>query len=248
MRVSGSRATLLTAVGLGATAAVAWGLVLGPLRMSGVSGAGDMPGASMTVAPLLFMTTWLVMLLAMMLPAMTPMVVTYQRITAARPRGFVLPAVFVLGYLALWAVAGLVPLVFNLALPYLQMQLGTNGWSVLTALTLGAVGVYQLSPVKTTCLESCRSPLGFFIAHDFGAGRAAALRLGGLHGAICLGCCWALMGLMVVAGSMSAVWMAVLALIFIGEKSWRYGVALSRFVGAGSLAAAAALLISGWSL
>lgn len=247
MRVFGSRGTLLAAGGLGLAAAAAWVLVLGPLQMSGVSGTGDMPGTSMNVAAPLFMATWLVMLLAMMLPAMTPMVVTYQRITAARQRGPVLPAVFVLGYLAVWAVAGLVPLAFNLALNDLQMRLGMTGWYRLVALALVAVGIYQLSPAKAACLKSCRSPLGFFMAHDFGAGLAGALRLGGLHGSICLGCCWALMGLMVVAGSVSAAWMAVLALIFIAEKSWRYGLALSRVVGAGSLAAATALLISGWS-
>ena len=123
-----------------------------------------------------------------------------------------------------------------------------GGWLRLLEVALVAVGLYQLSPAKTACLKSCRSPLGFFMTHDFGAGLGGALRLGGLHGAICLGCCWALMALMVVAGSFSAAWMAVLALIFIAEKSWRHGLALSRVVGVGSLTAAAALLITGWSL
>jgi predicted metal-binding membrane protein len=242
MRISATRGTVLTAGVLGLAAAGAWMLLLGPARMSG------MGGASAGVAAVLFMTTWLVMLVAMMVPAMTPMAVTYQRITAARPRGLTLLIVFVLGYLIVWSAAGLVPLVFNLALPDLQMRLGMGSWLRFLEVALVAVGLYELSPAKTACLKSCRSTLGFFMTHDFGDGLAGALRLGGLHGAICLGCCWALMALMVAAGSISAAWMAVLALIFIAEKSWRYGLALSRVVGVGSLAAAAALLITGWSM
>ena len=242
-RINGvpARGTLVTVGVLGLAVVGAWALMLGPLRTSG------MGSASPAAAGVLFMTTWLVMLVAMMVPSVTPMAVAYQRITAARPNGAVLVAVFVFGYLVVWAAAGLIPLAFNLALPDLQMRIGTGTWWRLAAVTLAAVGVYKLSPAKIACLKSCRSPVGFFMTHDFGAGSIGALRFGGLHGAICLGCCWALMGLIVVIGAMSAGWMAVLAILFIAEKYWRYGVALSRVVGAGSLVAAAALLVTGWT-
>ena len=36
-------------------------------------------------------------------------------------------------------------------------------WLRLVAVALVAVGLYQLSPLKTACLKSCRSPLGFFM-------------------------------------------------------------------------------------
>ena len=65
---------------------------------------------------------------------------------------------------------------------------------------------------------------------------------------ICVGCCWALMALMVVAGSMSVAWMAALTLVFITEKVWRRGLALSRVVGAGALVASVAVVVMGWSL
>ena len=239
MSATAYRGTFLTIGVLAVVVAAGWVLVLGPLRMSGMAMVSPVAGAA------LFMTTWLVMLVAMMVPAMAPMVVAYQRITAARPGGAVLVALFVLGYLVVWFAAGLVPLAFNAALPDLQMRLGMDAWWRVTGVALLAVGLYQLSPAKTACLKSCRSPVGFFMRHDFGGGIRGALRLGGLHGAICIGCCWALMALMVVVGSMSAAWMAVLAVLFIGEKSWRYGVALSRVVGVGSLASGA-LLIAGW--
>ena len=52
------------------------------------------------------------------------------------------------------------------------------------------------------------------------------------HGAWCLGCCWALMSVLVVVGVMNLVWMAALALVFLLEKNWRHGVAVSRVAGA----------------
>jgi predicted metal-binding membrane protein len=61
------------------------------------------------------------------------------------------------------------------------------------------------------------------------------MRAGMSHGAFCLGCCWALMAVLVVVGLMNLVWMAVLALIFLAEKNWRYGRALNRVVGAAML-------------
>jgi Predicted metal-binding integral membrane protein len=245
LRAFAARGTVLSAGVVALAATAAWVLVLGPLQSSGM---GGMQGTSMSIEAPLFMITWVVMLVAMMLPAVAPMVVVYQRITAARGNGLVMPAAFVLGYLIVWSAAGIVPLVFNLALPQVPMSIGMDGWSRLEAASLFTVGLYQLSPWKTACLKACRSPLGFFMAHDFGAGLVGAVRLGGLHGLICVGCCWALMALMVVAGSMSVAWMAALTLVFITEKVWRRGLALSRVVGAGALVASVAVVVMGWSL
>lgn len=202
----------------------------------------------MEVSAPLFMTAWVVMLLAMMLPAVAPMVVTYQRITAARRDARVAPVVFVLGYVLAWTAAGLLPLAVNLAGPGLRMSIGNEAWTTVIVTTFAMVGLYQLSPWKNACLRSCRAPLAFFMRHDFGAGIGASVKLGGLHGAICLGCCWALMALMVVAGAMSIAWMAGLGVVFLAEKAWGHGVALSRAVGVSALGAAALISVTGWSL
>ncbi|ABE43358.1 metal-binding integral membrane protein-like protein [Polaromonas sp. JS666] len=53
-----------------------------------------------------------------------------------------------------------------------------------------AAGVYQLTPIKHACLRHCRSPLGFLSTH-WRRGARGALRMGLLHGAFCVGCCWA---------------------------------------------------------
>lgn len=219
----------------------AWALLFGPLANQGT-------GMQMEVSVPLFMTAWIVMLLAMMLPSLAPMVVAYRRITSARGDNRTTLVVFIVGYLLIWAVAGLAPLAFNFVLPAVRMSIGNTTWSLLIAAVLLITGVYQLSPWKAACLGSCRSPLGFFMKHDFGTGAGAALRLGGLHGAVCLGCCWALMALMVVAGSMSVAWMAGLAVVFLAEKAWSNGAALSRMLGAGALGAAAIVALTGLGL
>jgi predicted metal-binding membrane protein len=44
------------------------------------------------------------------------------------------------------------------------------------------------------------------------------LRLGAEHGAYCVGCCWGLMTVLVVAGAMQLAWAAAIALVVFVEK------------------------------
>jgi predicted metal-binding membrane protein len=179
----------------------------------------------------LFLVTWVVMMVAMMFPATVPMVLTHARVVRSRGEGSLPTVAFVLGYLVIWAAAGLVPLaIFQAA-----------GWSFVAPLSgwlprLGgavvlAAGVYQLTPLKNVCLSQCRSPLGFMLTHDFGGGGPSAAKAGASHGLYCLGCCWALMAVLAVLGLMNLAWMAVFAVVFFLEKNWSRGVMLSRIVG-----------------
>ena len=104
-------------------------------------------------------------------------------------------------------------------------------------------GVYQFTPLKSACLRSCRSPMGFIMTHDFGGGTPAAVRAGLSHGLYCLGCCWALMAVLAVVGLMNLAWMAVIAAVFFLEKNWRHGVALTRIVGTACVIGGAAVMI-----
>jgi predicted metal-binding membrane protein len=47
--------------------------------------------------------------------------------------------------------------------------------------------------------------------------------MGARHGAYCVGCCWALMALLFVAGVMSLVWVATIAAFVLVEKLARSG-------------------------
>jgi predicted metal-binding membrane protein len=49
-------------------------------------------------------------------------------------------------------------------------------------------------------------------------GRSGALRMGIDHGRYCIGCCWALMALMFVSGTMSVGAMAVLSVFILAER------------------------------
>ena len=94
-------------------------------------------------------------------------------------------------------------------------------------------GAYQLTPLKNICLRACRTPIDFILSHDFRRGAPGAFAAGVAHGAFCLGCCWALMAILLVFGLMNLAWMAVLSAVFLLEKNWSRGVALSRAIGLG---------------
>jgi predicted metal-binding membrane protein len=92
-------------------------------------------------------------------------------------------------------------------------------------------GLYQLSPWKGACLRACRSPVAFVMSHDFESGALGGFVAGATHGAFCLGCCWALMAILTVAGLMSLPWMAALSVLILAEKNWRHGQGLARVMG-----------------
>jgi predicted metal-binding membrane protein len=111
---------------------------------------------------------------------------------------------------------------------------------VLSAGLLALAGLYQLSPLKERCLAKCRAPLTFFFQHwDAGAWRMG-LRLG----AVCLGCCWALMLLAFVGGVMNLAFMGLATVIMVLEKLPDIGRPLTRPLGAVLLVAAAMRLMT----
>jgi predicted metal-binding membrane protein len=204
--------------------------------MSGMGGMA-MLGAG------LFLAIWVVMMVAMMFPAVAPMVLAHARIVRSRGEGALPTISFVAGYLVVWTAAGLVPLaVIQLLGSSIASPLG--GWLPrLGGAVILLAGGYQLTPLKNACLRACRSPLGFLMTHDFGGGAPAAARAGMSHGLFCLGCCWALMAVLAVLGLMNVAWMAVFAVVFFLEKNWRQGVMLARVVGAACIVIGTAVLV-----
>lgn len=74
-------------------------------------------------------------------------------------------------------------------------------------------------------------------------GRRGAAVMGFRHGLVCLGCCWALMGLLFVAGVMNLVWVAVLAALVLGQKRLPVGRRAGWVTGVLLLAGGAAMLV-----
>ncbi len=170
----------------------------------------------------LMFSMWWIMMLAMMLPSASPMLLIFARIrrreqAAARP--WTPTGVFAAGYLAAWAAFSAAAVALQWALEragLLSSMMSTTAvW--LGAAILIAAGLWQLGPIKHTCLRHCRSPIGFLAAH-WRDGLAGAFRMGLVHGAYCLGCCWFLMVLLFFGGVMNLYWIAGLAAFVLLEK------------------------------
>jgi predicted metal-binding membrane protein len=98
------------------------------------------------------------------------------------------------------------------------------------AAVLVVAGVFQLSPLKQVCLRRCRSPLGFLLGH-WRAGWRGSLALGWSHATYCLGCCWALMVVLVAAGAMGLLWVLLVAAVVAAEKVLPGGEWIARATG-----------------
>jgi predicted metal-binding membrane protein len=140
----------------------------------------------------------------------------------------------VVGYLLTWTAAGVMTYVGALGLHFVTASshwLSANGWA-LGAGTLFVGGAYQFSTLKYRCLDKCRSPFMFVMEHWSGTHHARqALRLGLRHGFFCVGCCWALMLLMLPFGAANLGWMLVLGILMAVEKNVPWGRRLGRPLG-----------------
>lgn len=193
----------------------------------------------------LFMVTWLVMMAAMMLPAIVPVVMMVHRWSTSRGLGGRITVPFVAGYLLLWGAAGLAA--YGL-LTFLESTLvGGPSLVRLGGALVVVAGIYQLTPLKDTCLRQCRSPLSLLMQHarTLQSGMAGRLRVGAAHGAYCLGCCWALMTVLVLIGMMNLAWMAAVAAVILTEKVLTSGTGFSRAFGAVLVGAGLVVVISG---
>jgi predicted metal-binding membrane protein len=116
---------------------------------------------------------------------------------------------------------------------------------LLGGLLLLAAGIFQWTPLKSTCLTQCRSPLGFVMT-AWREGTWGALRMGLRHGMYCVGCCWVLMALLFVAGVMNLLWVAAIAALVLMEKVLPRGEWVGRVVGGILMLAGLVLLGQRW--
>lgn len=231
------RALLGTGTVLLALAGFAW--------WATVDAAGDMRSMSTGLADIgqampfsmsavLFLSMWTTMMIAMMFPAVAPIVLLHRLTVRRRGEGTLPTVAFTGGYLAVWAALGVVPLLVLLGFH------GVTEPSDVLRRAAGAVlvlaGAYQFTRWKDTCLRACRSPITFLATHRFNDGYRGAFHAGVSHGLYCAGCCWALMAVLFVVGLMNLAWMAAIALVFLAEKNWRHGVLLTKVVGTSVLA------------
>jgi len=197
------------------------------------------PGLEWTMAAAM----WIAMMVAMMLPSAAPAILLYARVHRhSRDDEAALPiAAFLAGYLACWFGFALLAATLQLAVAS-PMSMAVEG-RMAASIMLVAAGAYQLSPLKDACLGRCRSPAEF-IARHYRPGDWGAMRLGLLHGAYCVGCCWLLMALLFVGGVMNLLWIAGLTLLVAAEKLLPGGKWIARIAGLAMIAWGLARLVS----
>lgn len=178
---------------------------------------------------------WIIMMIAMMVPPVTPVILLFAGVSRRR-RSQGVPAapvsVFTLGYLLAWTGYAVLAALTQSALhsAALLSPAMTSASPLLGGAILILAGVYQWLPLKGACLSHCRSPLGFF-STEWREGLSGALHMGFRHGSYCVGCCWALMALLFVAGVMNLVWVALIAGFVLAEKVVPNGRLLGRITG-----------------
>jgi predicted metal-binding membrane protein len=189
---------------------------------------------------------WTLMTTAMMLPTSLPLLALFHALTRRRRDRTLLVALVIAGFLAVWTTFGLAVHAADLRLHAAiaaNQVLAPWTWLIGPATFLVA-GVYQFTSLKFACLDRCRAPLGFILAHWRGQReRLAALRIGLHHGLFCVGCCWSLMLLMFAVGIGSLGWMLALGAVMAAEKNLPWGRRLTAPLGLLLLSAGTALVL-----
>jgi predicted metal-binding membrane protein len=255
-------ATLLGGGALALIAVVAWVFtVLGGMEHGAGGMLGDMAGAEfpaagmgaaatgttatestgMALSPsfagaVAFLAGWAVMMTAMMLPSAMPMILLYGSLAGrGGGRRMGVPVVLFAGlYLIAWLAFGAPIYLANTlvgAVAASRPEVGAMLPYALAAL-LAAAGAFQLSPLKYRCLRVCRDPLGF-LSLRFRRGLLGGLRLGLEHAGYCIGCCWALMVVLVAAGAMSLPWVLLISAVVYAEKLLPGSSLVAPAVGSG---------------
>jgi predicted metal-binding membrane protein len=211
----------------------------------------------------LFTAIWTAGMAAMMFPAISPMVLLYNRLISKKDnnqeatttvfdenrndrssKSYPLKTILFIGcYLIVWALTGIALLVgWTLVMNNISSM---QNMDIIYGAILIISGAYQFSPLKNKCLGYCESPMSFFMRR-WKDGKTGAIKMGLYHGMYCLGCCWPYFLLMVALGWMNLLWMGLFAAIIFGEKMWSRGIWIARAAGVG-LAIAGILMLVGYA-
>jgi predicted metal-binding membrane protein len=229
-----------------ALAAAAWALLF-VWHGSGSEMGMAMASPTMGLRAPLFLAIWVTMMVAMMFPAAAPMILTFHRVQAGRRerRGAFVPTwVFVAGYMLVWTLAGTAAYLAASAAEAVatSAELLPETAARIGGAVLVAAGVYQLTPLKDLCLSKCRTPVGFIMT-SWRDGTMGALRMGLLHGAYCLGCCWLLFAILFPLGLMNIAAMAVLTALVFAEKTLPWGRRAAQATAAVLIACGALVVV-----
>jgi predicted metal-binding membrane protein len=202
-----------------------------------------MPGQTWIGVAATFLGMWLVMMVAMMLPALVMPLLRYRDALAAasevRPGEQVL--LVGVGYFSTWLVVGLAIFLFGVALAHLEMQQPSLSRAVPIAsgLVVLLAGAFQFSAWKSRQLACCRKESGF---RRPAAGGWSAWRHGLRYGLDCGPCCANLMAILLVVGVMDLYAMAGVTAAIAVERFAPASERAARAIGAVAIAAGLSLI------
>jgi len=193
-----------------------------------------MAGQGWLAAEASFVGMWSVMMVAMMLPSLSPWLWKYRCAAAAagagRPDGLMVVAG--IAYFLVWSALGAVAFPLGAALAAVAMR--GEHIARLMPVAVGAVvlaaGALQFTAWKTRSLICCRRAMA-----DTGrcaTDSAAAWRCGLHHGLRCCHCCAGLTAVLLAAGAMDLRVMALITLAITAERLAPARVPMWRVVGA----------------
>jgi predicted metal-binding membrane protein len=189
------------------------------------------------VTAAVFLIAWQVMVAAMMLPSSLPMIRLFSQAARRQERPSRVLLAFLGGYAAMWGAVGAAAFGVDVAIHRAgdaMPSLAGHAW-IVPAAALLAAGAFQFTDLKDRCLDQCRHP-GPFLMRHYRRGTRGAFDLGRRHGLFCIGCCWALMGLMLAVGVASLVWMGALAAVMYYERVGRHGRGITPVLGVALIA------------
>ncbi|MDH4064901.1 MAG: DUF2182 domain-containing protein [Acidobacteriota bacterium] len=223
--------TLVPYAAAGAAALVGW------LWLAGAALSAPHVHGSGLHAFGLAVVMWQSMVVAMMAPVVAPWIGAYQALLAPAG-GRALSggaASFAAGYFLAWLGYSILAAALQVGLQQLGLVTAGEAIRPLAAAVLVGAGAAQFLPFKQACLTHCRNPLSYLIA-GWNNGPPHGLRLGAVHGAYCLGCCWLLMLTGLAMGVMNLAWMAILTVALVVEQAAPGGAWIGRAFGAGLVA------------
>ena len=175
-----------------------------------------------------------------MLPTAMPMIIAFTRMQSFDRKQlalFISVLIFSGGYIASWAVFSVAATLLQAGLTDLA-YLSAMAMKIISGPVAGGIlilaGFYQFTPLKQSCLRQCRSPISFLMT-QWREGYFGAFVMGAQHGLFCVGCCWALMGLLFVTGVMNIVWIVVITGYVLIEKLVPFSHVISKCAGLGMI-------------
>jgi predicted metal-binding membrane protein len=192
---------------------------------------------------------WTVMMVGMMTPAAAPMILLYAMVLRKRAKAdspLIPTAAFFAGYVAVWVAfsAAATGAQWGLERAALLSPMMISTSTIFAGIVLIVAGVYQWTPYKNVCLSRCREPV-WFLSRIWRDGTAGAFRMGLVHGAFCLGCCWLLMALLFVGGVMNLLSVAAITVFVLVEKVAPFGRGIGRAAALGLVALGVFMISSG---